>query len=302
VSSELTESLIRDVSDTARWVAAYRAAETARSDALFADPLAERLAGERGRAIAARGPRQTRSGWPIVTRTRLVDDLVSTCVADGCDRVLNLAAGFDTRPYRMSLPATLEWIEADLVPIIQEKESLLKGETPRCRLLRECVDLSDIQARSVFMNEALRGARRALVLTEGLVAYLDDEDVRGLACSLRDHAAVRWWILDMNGPAVRTMIMDGMGSLLANAPMRFAPKEGITFFERLGWKAQEVRSIVREAARFRRIPMLFRIFARLSNPNPRGPGRARWSAVVRFERERLDANDARPDVHGDAAI
>ena len=32
------EPLIRDISDTARWVAVYRARETDRSDAVFKDP------------------------------------------------------------------------------------------------------------------------------------------------------------------------------------------------------------------------------------------------------------------------
>jgi O-methyltransferase involved in polyketide biosynthesis len=42
-------ALIRNVSDTARWVAMYRAQESARPDALFHDPWAERLGGDRGR-------------------------------------------------------------------------------------------------------------------------------------------------------------------------------------------------------------------------------------------------------------
>ena len=58
-----------NVSDTARWVAVYRAWESARPDALFKDPLADRLAGDRGRAIAALAPRQARSGWPMIART-----------------------------------------------------------------------------------------------------------------------------------------------------------------------------------------------------------------------------------------
>ncbi len=41
---------IENVSDTARWVAVYRAMESARSDAIFRDPFAERLAGERAAA------------------------------------------------------------------------------------------------------------------------------------------------------------------------------------------------------------------------------------------------------------
>jgi O-methyltransferase involved in polyketide biosynthesis len=50
----------------------------------------------------------------MVTRTKLMDDLIDASVAEGCDRVISLAAGFDTRPYRMALPGSLEWIEADL--------------------------------------------------------------------------------------------------------------------------------------------------------------------------------------------
>ena len=40
------------ISDTALWVAVYRARETDRPDALFRDPLAYRLAGTRGEQIA----------------------------------------------------------------------------------------------------------------------------------------------------------------------------------------------------------------------------------------------------------
>ena len=42
---------IENVSDTALWVAIYRAIETDRPDAHFRDPLARRLAGDRGAAI-----------------------------------------------------------------------------------------------------------------------------------------------------------------------------------------------------------------------------------------------------------
>jgi O-methyltransferase involved in polyketide biosynthesis len=39
------ESKIRNISDTARWVAVYRARENERPDAVFRDPFARRLAG-----------------------------------------------------------------------------------------------------------------------------------------------------------------------------------------------------------------------------------------------------------------
>ena len=81
-----TDPLISNVSDTARWVATYRAVESARPDALFHDPLADRLAGDRGRAIVAAAPRAIRNGWWLVARTKVMDDVIIDALADGCDR------------------------------------------------------------------------------------------------------------------------------------------------------------------------------------------------------------------------
>ena len=136
-----TDPLISNVSDTARWVATYRATESARPDALFHDPLAERLAGERGRAIVASAPRTIRNGWWLVARTKVIDDVIIEAIGDGCDRVLNLAAGLDTRPYRLDLPPDFTWVEADLPALLAEKAQLLVDEAPRCRLTRHAVDL-----------------------------------------------------------------------------------------------------------------------------------------------------------------
>jgi methyltransferase (TIGR00027 family) len=172
--------LVSNVSDTARWVAVYRAWESARPDALFSDPFADRLAGERGRAIAALAPRQVRTGWPMVIRTKLMDDLVLASVQDGCDCVLNLAAGLDTRPYRLALPAALSWIEADLPGIVEEKNKLLAGEKPACRLSREPIDLADPTQRSALLDRVVRDTRKILIITEGLLIYLDEDVVRSI--------------------------------------------------------------------------------------------------------------------------
>ena len=72
---------VSNVSDTARWVAAYRATESARPDSVFQDPLAERLAGDQGRAIAARFPRTVRSGWFLVALTKIIDDVILEAIA-----------------------------------------------------------------------------------------------------------------------------------------------------------------------------------------------------------------------------
>jgi methyltransferase (TIGR00027 family) len=284
----MSEPVVSHVSDTARWVAVYRARETERPDALFRDPLAARLAGERGEAIAAATPRAAQTGWAAVTRTKLIDDLVLDSIAQGCDRVINMAAGFDTRPYRLPLPRTLTWVEADLPALIDEKDHLLAAELPNCTLIREAVDLSDSAARAAFLERASAGAERALVITEGLVVYLDDATVSALARDLAAEPALRWWVLDLLSPGIRAMISDGMGGRHpARALVKFAPENGVAFFESQGWRARDVNPLMRAAARFRRAPLWMRVLATIfPDPDPRRLGKARWSAVVRFERER----------------
>ena len=284
---------ISNVSDTARWAAVYRARESARPDALFKDPYAEQLAGERGRAIAALMPRQARNGWPLIARTQLLDDLVLQAIVGGCDCVLNLAAGLDMRPYRLDLPASLRWIEADLPPLIDEKARLLANAQPRCRLERVRVDLIDAAARVAMLREAVGSSTQALVITEGFLLYLDEGEVRALAADLAAEAGIRWWLLDLASPEILKMMHRRMGAQLANAPMKFAPPNGVAYFEALGWQVDSVQSLLHAAARFRRLPWLFRIFAHLPETDPRNLGRARWSGVVELRRSRTQFTPAR---------
>src|SRR5678815_604836 len=105
--------MIDHVSDTALWVAAYRAMESERPDALFHDRFASLLTGEKGRRIVqwAKASRYTR--WSVAIRTCIIDSFIQELTTGSVDTVLNLGAGLDARPYRMNLPESLSWIEVD---------------------------------------------------------------------------------------------------------------------------------------------------------------------------------------------
>ena len=273
------DSLVSNVSDTARWVTAHRAKESARPDALFHDPLAQRLAGERGHAIVAAAPRSIRHGWWLVARTKIIDDLIAHAISQGCDRVLNLAAGLDTRPYRLDLPAELLWVEADLAPLVAEKDQLLADQTPHCRLSRHGVDLADPSARDAFLDDALAGATKAFVLTEGLLMYLESTDVVGLSRAFQ-RPEIAWWTFDFGAGGVKTTMNNRTAGMMRNAPIKFAPTNGLAFFEDLGWSIAEAESLMTAARRFRRLPPLMALAARLPQPDPRNPGNKMWSAVA----------------------
>lgn len=276
-------ALIRNVSDTARWIAARRGLESARKDALFHDPFADRLAGDKGRAILAALAKHD-SGWSFMVRTKIIDDLIMNCVAEGCDRVLNLAAGFDVRPFRLALPESLEWIEADLPALMAEKLELLQGEKPRCKLRSESVDLSDPGARLTLLENATRGSRNVVVLTEGLLAYLEESDVRALAQAIRG-SDVRFWILDIWSPGALASMKKRFHEQLTNSPIKFTPPDGVAYFERLGWNLRDLRSIIPEGLRLRRAPLMMHLLSLLPAPDPRALKRARWGGVLRFGRE-----------------
>lgn len=247
---------LTNVSDTALWVAVYRAMETERRDAVFKDPYADRLAGERGREIVRALPRGRQSAWPMIVRTRAFDELIEGLLPRvSC--VVNMAAGLDARPYRLDLPRSLTWIEADLPGMIEYKQAKLAGETPRCALERHAVDLTDAAARKSFLDSVCARFERVLVITEGLLIYLTEEQVRSLAQDLAARPQLRWWLLDYATPTLRDFLKKRFGDALkqGNSEFKFFP-EGAEFFRPLGWKPAEVRYTNDEARRLKReMPM-----------------------------------------------
>jgi len=277
--------LVRNVSDTALWVAVYRARETERPDALFRDPWARRLAGARGEEIAASMPFSDKATWAWVARTVLFDQFIEEQVRGGADLVVNLAAGLDARPYRMALPPSLKWIEVDLPGILAYKEEILAGERPVCTLERVRLDLHDVSGRRDLFDRLGRTARHALIVTEGLLIYLTADEVGSLARDLAVPPSFRSWVLDVASPGLLRMIQKDSGTQLsaAGAALKFGPPEGPGFFLPHGWTSVDVRSPLKTAARLKRLGLGMRILAKL--PESSGAQGSRpWSGVCLLER------------------
>jgi len=274
------EPLIRDITDTARWVAALRARETDRQNPLFRDPVAGHLAGERGQAIADEMLARSRTEWPMPIRTYAFDSMIREHLANGGDAIVNLAAGLDARPYRMDLPSALRWIEVDLPPMIDYKESVLAPETPRCALRRVRLDLANREARRALFAELGREGKNILVLTEGLLVYLEPSHVTELSEDLAALPTFRKWVLDLISPGLRLMLMRQMGSRLeqGKVPFRFSPEEGPGYFAPQGWHAMRVMSLFKTAGKLGRLPLWMRLFALLPESNGR-QGKRPWGAV-----------------------
>jgi len=278
---------IRNVSDTALWVAVYRAMESERRDALFQDPYARRLAGARGQAIVASIPSGRSLSWPLVVRTVIIDEIVQRCVREGVRCVLDLAAGLDARPYRLDLPASLQWLHVDMPEMVAYYREQMSGETPRCKLDFIEADLRVAERRrEVFAHARAQGP--LLVITEGLLIYLEAEQVAELARDLHETAQARWWLADLASPMLLKLLERRWSPKLrdGNAPFLFGPAEGTAFFAPLGWREAEFRSTWDESFRINRTMRGAYVWRWLSRfqPAARREALRRMSGIALFER------------------
>jgi methyltransferase (TIGR00027 family) len=275
--------LIRHISDTARWMAIYRARESERTDALFKDPFAKRLAGERGAEIGAALPGSDNGLWAFTTRTYIYDQLILQQIAQGADLVVNLAAGLDMRPYRMALPASLRWVEVDFGELIAYKEGMLGEATPVCSLTRIPLDLADVAGRRKLFEELGATAKKAVIVTEGMFGYLSEEEAGAFAVDLAREESFQTWMLDFYSPRVLKMFQWAWNSQLARAgaPLKFGPEGGSKFFEPYGWQGIESHSIFWTAARLKRLTGLARLFTFLP-VSPEGTGN--WAGICLMRR------------------
>ncbi|HEY9666470.1 MAG TPA: SAM-dependent methyltransferase, partial [Coleofasciculaceae cyanobacterium] len=139
--SEQTEI---NVSFTAKVMAAVRAIETQRLDALFADPLAAQLAGEEAiKAAILRLEEDEKQGRPFaVVRTRFFDNFLNDC-SQHIRQIVLVGSGMDTRAFRLNWQPGTHVYEIDQPDVLHYKEAVLSGIIPNCTHHLICADLKE---------------------------------------------------------------------------------------------------------------------------------------------------------------
>ncbi len=168
--------------------------------------------------------------------------------------------------------------------MIDYKEEILAGEKPHCMLERVRLDLSDVAARRALFQRLGSSAKKILVVTEGLLVYLSRDENTALAQDLAAQPSFHDWAIDLCSPGLLKMLQQNLGALeKAGSPLKFGPEEGPAFFLPAGWKAVEVYSMLKTAARIKRLPFGLRLVALLPESNGRQGSRP-WGAVIRLTR------------------
>jgi methyltransferase (TIGR00027 family) len=227
--------------------------ESSRSDALFHDPLAAGLAGERGLRIARTLPD---GAWVLAIRTVLMDAFLRSAISSGTDTIMNLGAGLDTRPYGMDLPSSLRWVEVDLPSLIEDKAAQLHNEVPACSVERVGLDLRERDARRELFDRICATSSRAMAVTEGVIGDLSVDEAGGLADDLRAQPACQSWVIDYLSP--RLLRYYQRHQQWRDVPVRFDPVSEEAFFAEHEWRIREIRYLGEESRRLRRpVPLPF---------------------------------------------
>ena len=195
----------KQIEATARWTAAVRAQESERTDALFVDPWAAALAGAEGTAWLAQRP--PGSGLPMVLRTRYFDDFLQRITAEqGIRQVVLVAAGLDTRAFRLAWPAQTRIFELDQVAVLAYKSAVLAqaGALAVCARTAIAADLTEPWSARLAAS-GFDAQQPAVWLLEGFLFYVPVHRIVEILDALTALAAPGSWLgFDIVNSAVLT--------------------------------------------------------------------------------------------------
>lgn len=245
----MSDGVPADLGMTARWTAAVRAAESRREDRLFDDPWAAALAAEDGAAWLRGRPANTVT--VMVLRTRFYDDYLRRSTwSGGIRQVVLLAAGLDTRAFRLRWPDGTVIYEVDRADVLDRKDAVLSaagaggaaGEGVSARRRTCATDLADSGWPGDLRKAGFDPATPAVFLAEGFLFYLPTPAVSALLGRLGDLAAAGSELgFDIVNERVLThpVTADWVRmQAAAGAPWQGVLDDPVSTLDLLGWQAR----------------------------------------------------------------
>jgi len=240
----MSEDKMNGVAKTSLLVAAMRAVETKRSDSedrLFSDPFAESLAGDEGFRILKKATDAVGDQPAIAIRTAFIDEKINSALNSGVRQIVILAAGMDSRSYRLNFPSGTKVFELDQPEVLQYKNEKLVDAQPNC--LRRAIE---VDLREEWQNKLLEAefvtSEKTLWIVEGLLMYLDESQVTTLFARINSLSSTGDILLFdifnrrfLEAPHMKVQL-DFLAEI--GAPWKFGTNDPEDFMSKLGWSAK----------------------------------------------------------------
>ncbi|HEY2222839.1 SAM-dependent methyltransferase [Actinomycetospora sp.] len=178
----MTRADIDAIGATSLMTAQLRAWEDERPDRIAEDPWAAVFVATAGRGLPPRAEDfVAHMREQVAVRTRVLDDAVLAAARAGADQVVVVAAGMDSRAFRLDWPAGTTVYEVDQAGVLAVKDAVLAEHGAVARCTRRAVG-ADLRGD---WTAALRAAgfdpsRPTTWLAEGLLYSLDEAAAEAL--------------------------------------------------------------------------------------------------------------------------
>jgi N-methyltransferase len=287
MNQQSTSTSIPDVSWTALGNAIARADETQRGDRLFSDPLAEHFVTAAGSAMSYLSPQEASAQHEspphsdamammsddmmamisdvIVIKTRFFDEYFQRVCAEGCRQVVVLAAGLDTRAFRLDWPAGVRLFEVDLPAVLEFKEGVLltQAARPTCERIVVQADLRE-NWTTALRDAGFDAGQPTAWLAEGILGALtaaDCDQLLDVMTMLSTPSS--WFALDHTHDGLLAVprlqpLLEGTGISLEEIVKGGPTDPADQWLARHGW-LPSTDDVVQQAATYQRpTPVLFR--------------------------------------------
>jgi methyltransferase (TIGR00027 family) len=285
---------------TALVVAALRAVETGGSKPLFHDPFAAKFvhAADTVKPLPV-SPEEIEQGERralfqfaadgVALRTRHLDDYFSTSRST---QAVILAAGLDTRAFRLDWPPGWTVFEVDQAPVLEFKQQVLDraGALARCDRRPVAVDLRDDWG-SALVAAGYERTRPTAWLAEGLLPYLPPAAEESLVNRVHEFSvagsSIAVWAMAQDAQHAGQRLSSMYNTLGVDIPsvMNTEPRRNTTeYLSAHGWTVTE-NTMSELARRYGR---------------PLSPSRRRLSSFTAHKQE-TDHDTNRPTARGDSS-
>lgn len=172
-------------------MAAKRARETEKTDHLFEDPFAAKLAGSEALAFVEQQATKQDLSY-VAVRTRFFDDFLMAAVSEA-SQVVILAAGMDARAFRLPWRSSTKVYEIDQPEVLDDKEVILKNTLPNCQRHVIPADLTQPWSH-LLLAQGYRADSPSVWLLEGILMYLTELEVHDLLKTILELSASGSWL------------------------------------------------------------------------------------------------------------
>ena len=178
---------IKNVSGTAFIIAEFRAEENESSEPLYRDEIVQLFLDRDTQQVA----QQVAQSFPPVKdmvklRTRYFDDVLAQQLALGCQQVVILGSGLDTRAVRMSAPG-VRYFEIDQAATLQLKAERLAANGVMAEVIYIPGDYVKDDLMALLTSNHFNLQLPTYFLWEGNVTYLKKGEIIAVLDTIRNH-------------------------------------------------------------------------------------------------------------------